>query len=219
MTMSENASQSGLDSWPEVADGVSPAALRNAAPIMAVARDLLHTHVQASGLVLEIAAGGGYHACICARAFPAYRWQPTEADAAGVAAMAPRIAAAGLPNLAAPLRLDVTAQPWPVPRADAIVCINMIHIAPWAATSALFAGAARVLPTGGLVITYGPYRIAGDYQADSNRAFDDSLRSRNPAWGLRDMHDVAAVANDAGFDHILTQPMPANNHILAFKKR
>jgi len=114
--------------------------------------------------------------------------------------------------------LDVTAASWPVARADAVVCINMIHISPWPATLALFAGAARVLPAGGLLITYGPYRIGGDFQADSNRRFDESLRSRNPAWGIRDVNDLDAVASQNGFERILIEPMPANNHSLAFKR-
>jgi hypothetical protein len=95
----------------------------------------------------------------------------------------------------------------------------MIHISPWTATLALFAGAARVLPAGGLLITYGPYRIGDDFQAAGNRAFDESLRARNPAWGLRDVNDLDGVARDNGFARILMEPMPANNHTLAFRKQ
>lgn len=205
------------DPWRTIETAAHPASLRNAGPIQAVLSRLLTHYLPDGGEVLEIAAGSGYHACVFARALPRYRWQPTEADANGAAGVATLVAAAGLPNLASPLVLDVT-QLWPVDRADAVVCINMIHISPWAATSALFAGAARVLPSGGLLVTYGPYRIGDDFQADSNRAFDESLRARNPAWGLRDVNDLDQVAHDNGFARILMEPMPANNHTLAFRK-
>ncbi|TAL00705.1 MAG: DUF938 domain-containing protein [Rhodospirillaceae bacterium] len=198
--------------------GVSPATLRNAEPILAVLRTLFVPALPAGGLVVEVASGAGYHASVFARALPQYRWQPTEASAQGCAEMAALVTAAGLSNLAAPVVLDVTADPWPVGRADAVVCINMIHISPWEATLALFAGAGRILPAGGLLITYGPYLIAGDFQADSNRVFDQSLRARNPRWGIRDVTDLATVAKTSGFDHMATTPMPANNHILAFRK-
>jgi hypothetical protein len=105
-----------------------------------------------------------------------------------------------------------------VTRVDAVVCINMIHISPWAATLALFAGAARLLARGRLLITYGPYRIHGDYQAESNRAFDDSLRMRNPAWGVRDVTALDDVAATEGFTRVLMRAMPANNHVLAFRR-
>jgi SAM-dependent methyltransferase len=205
--------------WQTIEAAAHPSALRNAAPIQAVLERLLAEHCPDGGAILEIAAGSGYHACVFARALPGYRWQPTEADTAGRAAVAALVATADLPNLAPPLVLDVMSSPWPVARADAVVCLNMIHISPWPATLALFAGAARVLPAGGLLITYGPYRIGGDFQADSNRLFDESLRGRNPAWGIRDVKDLDVVAHENGFDRILIQPMPANNHTLAFKKR
>jgi hypothetical protein len=207
------------DTWQAAIAGVSPAALRNAEPILAVLRNLFVPCLPKGGLVLEIAAGGGYHAAMFARGLPQYRWQPTEADAQGRAQMAALIAAAALPNLAAPAVLDVMTEPWPFARADAVVCINMIHISPWEATLALFAGAGRILPAGGLLVTYGPYLIAGDFQAESNRQFDQSLRARNPTWGIREVADLAHTAHQAGFDHIATTPMPANNHVLAFRKR
>jgi len=206
------------NTWETAKANVSPSALRNAAPILAMVTDHLVPTLPKNGLVLEIASGAGYHAAVFARALPQYRWQPTEATAQGCSAMVPLLAAADAANLISPVVLDVVTQPWPLTRADAVVCINMIHISPWDATLALFAGAARLLPAAGVLLTYGPYLIAGDFQAESNRAFDQSLRSRNPAWGLRDTADVAAAARAAGFTPTATQPMPANNHILVFKR-
>ena len=98
-----------------------------------------------------------------------------------------------------PIELDVTRRPWPVELVDAVVCINMIHIAPWEATLALFAGARETLSPAETIVTYGPYLRDGRHTAPSNAAFDDSLRSRDPAWGVRDMDRVAAVAEDNGF--------------------
>jgi len=203
---------------PAVMDAVSPAALRNAGPICAAVQSLLQNFGQKSLEVLEIASGGGYHACVFAQAMPQHHWQPTEADTIGCEQIATRRRAAALDNLRPPLLLDVMADPWPLARADAVVCINMIHISPWAATLALFAGAARLLAPGGMLITYGPYRIDGDYQADSNRAFDESLRARNPAWGIRDVTALDEAAASQGFARVFMQAMPANNHVLAFQK-
>ena len=207
------------DGWDAVATSVSPAALRNAPLILAVIGEQLAVHhVPRAGTVLETASGAGYHAAVCAHGLPQYRWQPSEADAAGRALVDERVDLAALPNLMHALVLDVTSEPWPVDRADAVLCINMIHISPWKATLGLIAGAARLLPAGAPLITYGPYLINGDYQADSNRIFDQSLRTRNPSWGLREVADIVSVAED-NFDHVAEIPMPANNHILVFKRR
>ena len=153
----------------------APATARNREPI----REVLAQHLPERGLVLEIASGTGEHAVHMAGAFPALRWQPTDAEPAALASIEAWRAEAGLPNLAAPLALDVTARVWPVTAADAIVCINMVHIAPWEAALALFAGAARTLPPGGLLYLYGPYRFDG-VTAPSNEDFDRSLRARDP---------------------------------------
>jgi hypothetical protein len=195
-----------------------PAAMRNAAPILEVLRPLLSPPAFNGTRVLEIAAGSGFHAATFARALPHLTWQPSDADAAARASIAAYAVREGLPNLLAPVALDVCAFPWPVLKTDAVLCINMIHISPWAATAALFDGAARLMPGRGLVITYGPYAIDGDFLAESNVAFDESLRSRNPAWGLRDVNDVASMARTHGFTHDETVPMPANNLMLVFRK-
>ncbi len=187
---------------------------RNRDPILGVLRRVL----PAQGLVVEIASGSGEHAVHFAKGLPALTWQPTDPDAAALASIAAHRADATLSNLLAPLRLDVTAVSWPVERADALLCINMIHISPWPASEALFAGAARVLRPGGIVYLYGPYRIDGRHTAPSNEAFDAQLRAQNAAWGVRDLADVTALAKHHGFAFVETVAMPANNLSVVFRR-
>jgi hypothetical protein len=189
-----------------------PHVARNREPILAVLRRVL----PAQGLVLEVASGSGEHVVYFAEQLPALEWQPTDPDAAALASIAAH--GAGVPNLLAPLRLDVTAEHWPVARAEAIVCNNMIHIAPWAAAVGLFAGAGRVLSQAGFVYLYGPYRIDGRHTAPSNEAFDASLRAQNPLWGVRDLADVTALAARRGFVPAETVAMPANNLSVIFRR-
>jgi SAM-dependent methyltransferase len=191
----------------------APSALRNRGPILEVLRRVLPPH----GLVLEIASGTGDHAVHFAAALPGLAFQPTDRDSAALASIAAHRAAADLPNLLPPLPLDVT-EPWPVERADAVLSINLIHIAPWAAAEGLVAGAGRVVPPGGVLFLYGPYRIAGAHTAPSNAAFDESLRARDPAWGVRDLDDVARLAERHGFALEERVPMPANNFSLVFRR-
>jgi hypothetical protein len=193
---------------------VAPAAARNREPI----REVLARELPPRGVVLEIAAGSGEHAVYLAAAFPALEWQPTDPDPDARASIAAWRDEAGLANLRPPLALDVVGDEWPVAQADAIVCINMIHIAPWAATLGVFAGAARTLPAGGLLYLYGPYRFDGAFTAPSNAEFDRSLRARDPAWGVRDVRDLLAVASTAGFTLREIVAMPANNHSLVFRR-
>ncbi|HVK84406.1 MAG TPA: DUF938 domain-containing protein [Kofleriaceae bacterium] len=190
----------------------APATERNREPI----REVLARVLPRTGTVLEIAAGSGEHAVYFARAFPHLTWQPTDADPAALESIAAWRDDAALPNLAAPLALDVT-QPWPVDHADAIVCINMVHIAPWEAALALFANASRVLAPGALLYLYGPYRFGGA-TAPSNEAFDQSLRARDPRWGVRDVDDLTAAAAGHGLRLVDTVAMPANNHSLVFRR-
>jgi hypothetical protein len=194
---------------------VSPAADRNKGPIL----DVLKRVLPVSGIVLEIAGGTGQHAVHFSRALPMLTWQPSDPDARARASIAAWSSRAALPNLQPPIELDVRAQPWRVSRADAIVCINMIHISPWTATAALFGGAASVLCEGGIVYLYGPYTVDGRHTAPSNEAFDASLRAQDAQWGVRDLADVAKVANAEGFDLIETVEMPANNLSVIFRKR
>ncbi len=191
-----------------------PHVARNREPILEVLKRVLPPR----GLVLEVASGSGEHAAYFAKALPDLSWQPTDPDAEALASIAAHRAAAGAPNLLPPLQLDVTAQQWPVEAADAIICNNMIHIAPWAACEGLIAGAARILPAGGLLYLYGPYKIDGRHTAPSNQEFDVSLRERNPLWGIRDLADVVAQAAQHGFAPVETVPMPANNLSVIFRR-
>jgi SAM-dependent methyltransferase len=191
----------------------SPAAERNRGPILAALRTLL----PAQAHVLEIAAGTGQHAEHFAAAEPGWRWQPTEANADALSAIAARTAA--LPNVAAPIVLDVLH--WPsrpeLPAFDAVYCANLLHIAPWAACPALMQGAARLLKPGGLLAIYGPFVLDDQPTAPSNLAFDADLRGRNPAWGLRRLADVAQQAEAAGMALAQRIALPANNLLLAFR--
>jgi SAM-dependent methyltransferase len=191
-----------------------PHVVRNRDPIL----DVLRRVLPPTGTVLEVAAGSGEHAAYFARALPHLTWQPTDPDAEALASIAGHRAAAGAPNLLAPLQLDVTADAWPIERADAVMCNNMIHIAPWSACEGLISGAARLLPTGGVLYFYGPYKIDGRHTAPSNQAFDDDLRERNPLWGIRDLADVIALAAHHGFALSETVPMPANNLSVIFRR-
>jgi len=192
----------------------SPSAARNREPIL----DVLRRALPRSGTVLEIASGTGEHAVHFAAALPDLTWQPTDPDVDSRRSIAAWRAEAKLPNLRPPLPLDVTHADWPVARADAIVCINMIHISPWTATLALMAGAGRLLSAGSPLFLYGPFRRAGVPTAPGNEAFDASLRSRDPAWGLRDLDEVAAVAQASGLLLRDVIPMPANNLSALFER-
>jgi SAM-dependent methyltransferase len=192
----------------------SPAAERNKQPIL----DAIRPWLPAAGAVLEIASGTGQHVVHFARALPALAWQPTDPDEHLLAAATWRVRAAGLANLRVPLQLDVLASEWSVRHADAVICINMIHIAPWAATEALVSGAARVLANGGPLFLYGPFRRGGLHTAPSNEAFDQSLRSRNAEWGVRDLDDVARVAGRYNFELADVVSMPANNLTVVFRR-
>jgi SAM-dependent methyltransferase len=187
----------------------APATHRNREPI----REVLARVLPASGTVLEIASGTGEHAVYFARAFPALVWQPTDADPMALASIAAWREGEGTANLSPPLALDVHAEAWPA--ADAIVCCNMIHIAPWSAALALFAGAARVLAPGGALVLYGPYLIDG-VTAPSNLAFDRSLRARDPAWGVREVRELEAAARGFVLEELAA--LPANNHVLVWRR-
>jgi len=193
----------------------APAAQRNREPILAVLRDVLPP----VGLVLEIAAGSGEHAVHFARAFPALAWQPTDPDAAARTSIDAWVEEEGADTVRPALALDAAGDVWPVTQADALVCINMIHISPWDATLGLLRGAARVLPAGAPLFLYGPYRREGHAIEPSNAAFDESLKSRDPRWGLRLLEDVTACAEEQGFALQKVIEMPANNLSVVFTKR
>jgi SAM-dependent methyltransferase len=191
----------------------APATERNRDPIAAVLREVLPP----SGLVLEVASGTGEHAAYFARLFPALDWQPSDPDPNALTSIESWAADAGAPNLLPPVELDA-AGTWPIERADAVVCINMVHISPWAATLGLMAGAARLLPPGGPLILYGPYRRSEVETAESNEAFDRSLKARNPGWGLRDLSQVGAAAEAEGLALQSVIEMPANNLTVLFRR-
>lgn len=193
----------------------APAAQRNRQPILEVLQPRLPT----DGLVLEIASGTGEHIVHFAAAAPHLTFQPSDPDEGARASIDDWVQSLGLANVRPALEIDVTSAAWPVERAAAVLCSNMIHIAPWEAAIGLIAGAGRILPAGGLLFTYGPYRRGGRHTAPSNEAFDLDLRRRNPAWGVRDLETVAALAAEYGFDPPTIAEMPANNLSLLFKRR
>lgn len=192
----------------------APSPERNKQPILEVLARVLPPR----GLVLEIGSGTGQHVAHFAKLLPALTFQPSEMDRDRHASIAAWAAAGGLSNVRPPLAIDVTKRPWPVSAADAVVCINVIHISPWEATLALMAGAGMILPPGGVLVTYGPYTRDGAHTSPSNEAFDESLQARNPLWGVRDIDKVAQVAGNEGLTLAEVVHMPANNLTLVWRK-
>ncbi|MFN3726033.1 MAG: DUF938 domain-containing protein [Allosphingosinicella sp.] len=192
---------------------IAPHVARNAGPIIEVLRGVLPE----SGLVLEVASGTGEHALHFARAFPVLTFQPTDPDPLALSSIEAWRSEAPA-NLLPPLALDAASDDWPVGRADALLCINMVHISPWAATLGLLRGASRVLAAGAPLVLYGAYRRAGIPTAPSNEAFDESLKARNPEWGLRLLEDVVAEAEKAGFALERVVEMPVNNLTVVFRR-
>ncbi|GMM93163.1 DUF938 domain-containing protein [Qipengyuania sp. MTN3-11] len=192
----------------------APAAARNSQPIAEVlARELPET-----GTVLEVASGSGQHAVFFARTFPHLDWQPSDVDADALASIDAYASETGLANLRPAAVFDATGPDAPLDRAAAILCINMVHISPWSATEGLFGHAARILPTDGPLILYGPY-LEGDVDTtESNLAFDESLKSRDPAWGLRRSEAIDELARSRGFKRTARYAMPANNIILVYRR-
>jgi SAM-dependent methyltransferase len=192
----------------------APAVARNREAILAALRDVL----PASGTVLEVASGTGEHVVHFAAALPALTWQPSDPEPAYRRSIAAHARAAGLANLRPPLDLDAASAPWPIRRTDAILCINMIHIAPWAATLGLMEQAGRILAPGGPLFLYGAFRENGRHTTDSNAAFDADLQMRDPRWGVRDLEAVVRVAEDRGLRLDRRMTLPANNLGLVFRR-
>ena len=198
----------------------APAVARNRDAIL----DVLRGELPAAGLVLEIASGSGEHVVHFARALPGLTFQPSDPNPDALDSIAAWAAQSGAGNILPPIRIDAAAKIWPAglqpeQPPDAILCINMIHIAPWAAAQGLVRHAGALLPPGGPLILYGPFRRAGHPLEPSNAAFDASLRERNPAWGLRELDEVAALAAQAGFGDPVVTKMPANNLSVVFRRR
>ena len=191
----------------------APAALRNREPIAQVLSDWLPK----SGLVLEIASGTGEHAVFFAERFPKLEWQPSDVHPDALQSIAAWRAAAGLPNVGAPLVIDASVPDWPIEQADAVLSINMVHISPWRSALGLLDGAARLLPAGGPLILYGPWLSDAIPIAPSNLAFDADLKRRDSEWGLRRVEYFAASARERGLELVETRQMPANNLMLLLK--
>ena len=198
----------------------SPAAERNRGPILAQLKALLGD----KGSALEIASGTGQHAAHFAAAMPGWRWQPTDLTDTQFESITGWARQAGAPHVQSPLLLDVQRSPWPTEGApfgavfDLIFCANMLHIAPWACCTGLMEGAARYLAPQRLLVTYGPYLEDGVPTAPGNLAFDASLRAQDPAWGIRRIDDVAAVAAHAGLMLRERHALPANNLLLVWAR-
>jgi hypothetical protein len=195
----------------------APATLRNREPILAVLQRVLAAR---GGVLLEIASGTGEHAAFIApRLESEIVWQPSNGDEAALADIDAHATEARCARIRPAIRLDVCASEWPIVEADAVLCCNMIHIAPWPAAEGLFAGAARLLATNALLILYGPYRRNGQHTAPSNEEFDASLKSRDPRWGVRCLEtEIVPLARANGFVLEEAVAMPANNAMPVFRK-
>ncbi|MDN3557860.1 DUF938 domain-containing protein [Halomonas maura] len=191
----------------------SPAASRNRVPLLEVLAGLLPERAR----VLELAAGSGEHALHFARAMPGWDWLPSDPQPRARASIAAWRDALGPPNLRSPLDLDVFGD-WPEGGFEAVVAINLLHIAPWDVTATLMARAARYLEPEGVLFLYGPYRRGGRHTSDSNAAFDADLRARDPRWGIRDLEAVTAEAEGHGLRLERVVQMPANNLSLAWRR-
>lgn len=188
---------------------------RNKQPILERLLQLLPER----GRALEIASGTGQHVAWFAAHLPHWHWQPTDVDGRMLPGIDARVGEARLPNVQPARVLDVLQQPWPLGDAqyDLVYCANMLHIAPPACSAALMQGAARHLAPGGRLVTYGPYLEDEVHTTPSNLAFDASLRTRNPAWGLRRREDLEALARHAGLGLSARHEMPANNLLLVWQ--
>jgi Protein of unknown function (DUF938) len=192
----------------------APATERNREAILSVLKSVLPTH----GKVLEIASGTGEHITFWAPHFPDLTWQPSDPDPMHVASIASWMKQLPSANILSPLQLDVTNEAWGIDPVDVILCINMIHIAPWEACLGLFRGAQSILVKGGLLYLYGPFKQQGKHTAPSNEAFDHSLRAQEPSWGVRDLEEVIDVAQQHDLHLQQVIPMPANNLSVVFRK-
>ncbi len=192
----------------------SAAATRNRGPILDVLRTVLPEH----GIVLEVASGSGEHIVHFAAELTKLTFAPSDPSPQARESVMAWIASAGVGNVQPPLALDAARAPWPIERADAVICINMIHISPWAATVGLFDNAGAILPAGAPLYLYGPYKRGGAHTAQSNAEFDAGLRAQHPSWGVRDLETVTNLGRKAGFEGPEIVDMPANNLSLIFRR-
>ncbi len=195
-----------------------PAALRNREPI---ATELVSA-LQGIEQVLEIASGQGTHMAHFSAQFPSVYWQPSEQDPALLQKLVLRATALARDNVHPPIALDAAERDWPQQlsvQPQCILAINLVHIAPWQVTQGLLQGAARALPGHGKLMLYGPYKINQTHTSASNAHFDESLRSRNPLWGIRDLGELTAAAAQVKLTLEQQRPMPANNQFLIFTRQ
>lgn len=196
----------------------APATERNRDVIL----DVLKAHLPTGGALLEVASGTGQHAAHFAPHFPGLDWQPTDIEPHHIDSINAWREHTGTDNLRPGRHLNVMQADWPVGHLTGpimgLTAINLIHIAPFEVTEALVAGAADHVADGGVFFLYGPYKKGGAHTSESNEAFDQSLKSRNPAWGVRDMEVVTELATGAGFSDPHVIAMPANNFSLIFRK-
>lgn len=192
----------------------APATQRNREPILQVLRRLFASTQK----VLEIASGSGEHAIYFGEHLPHLSWQPSDQSQEQLASIEAWRAHSQLTNVLPPIQLDVEMRPWPIENVEAIFCANMLHISPWSSSEALMWEAGRVLASGALLVVYGPFREGGSHTSQSNATFDAQLRSQNPEWGVRDRHELQALARQGGLALEEVLAMPANNHILVFRR-
>ncbi|MEM7168676.1 MAG: DUF938 domain-containing protein [Pseudomonadota bacterium] len=192
----------------------APAADRNRAPLLEVLKGFLPSR----GAVLEIASGTGQHVVFFAAAFPDITWFPSDPSLRHRTSIEAYIAATESSNIHSPQDIDVTQDDWPQGPFDGIICINMIHIAPWEATLGLLRGAGLVLAPNGKLILYGPFRRNGSHTTRSNAAFDHGLRQQDPRWGVRDLEEIQLLAENHGLTGPAIVDMPANNLSVCFTK-
>lgn len=193
----------------------SPSFARNFTPIT----DVLAPRLPSAGRVLEVASGPGQHICAWAERFPALTWEPSDVSEAARASVASYVSELGLSNVATPRAVDLGEPAWEAdfePGFAAIVGVNVLHISPWAASEGLLRGAGKLLSPSGHLFVYGPFMRSGAHTASSNEAFDQSLRGRNPDWGVRDMDALDAHAKSQGLSLVVAEPMPSNNFVLVF---
>lgn len=191
----------------------APATARNSEPLA----EVLAEELPDRGLVLEVASGSGEHAVFLARRFPALDWQPSDVDPEALASVDAWAAEAAVANLRPAIALDAAQANWPIAAADAVLCVNMVHISPWSSVVGLFTGAGRILTSGAPLVLYGPFIEPGRETAPSNLAFDQSLKQRNSEWGLRNTADLDALAADHGLRRTARHAMPANNLVLVYR--
>lgn len=206
--MADSVDARGLPVW--------PAPERNKQPIAQVLEKFL---AERSGVFLEVASATGQHLEYFASRFDNFTFVPSDVDPSHLEALRRLVDVTEQPNIAPPVPLDAAAEDWPIEHADVIYNANMIHIARWEVAVGLFRGAGHVLEVGGLLVTYGPYKVAGRHTSESNERFDDSLRGRNAEWGVRDIDDLRALAEARQLELIEQIAMPANNFTLVWEKR